>query len=320
MSLATRCTACGTIFRVVLDQLKVSEGWVRCGRCHAVFDAEQGLFDLEHDTPPAWNEEGPGPTNEAHSEEPRPEAVAVPDALPDSTHAFAAGAVPRTALEDDHAFEIESRAHSADVFRDPASHPGDAETTKSPADDPGWLEPMTDSARAPGFVRQADRNQRWQRTPVRLALALLALLMLLGLGAQLAYHWRHQIAAQWPATQPWLTRYCAATGCSIDPLHRIESVSIENSALTAAERADAPGALKLVVTLQNHGALPVAMPALDLSLTDTDGELVARRALLPADFGFVGTLLAPGVDTPLRLNLVVGGRKVSGYTVEVFYP
>ena len=29
MSMATRCTSCGTIFRVVQDQLKVSEGWVR---------------------------------------------------------------------------------------------------------------------------------------------------------------------------------------------------------------------------------------------------------------------------------------------------
>jgi len=52
MSLATRCSACGTVFRVVQDQLKVSEGWVRCGRCNEVFNALEGLFDLERDTPP----------------------------------------------------------------------------------------------------------------------------------------------------------------------------------------------------------------------------------------------------------------------------
>jgi len=49
MSLATRCPACGTVFRVVRDQLKVSEGWVRCGRCSEVFNAGQRLFDLEQD-------------------------------------------------------------------------------------------------------------------------------------------------------------------------------------------------------------------------------------------------------------------------------
>jgi predicted Zn finger-like uncharacterized protein len=51
MSLATRCTSCGTAFRVVQDQLKVSEGWVRCGRCNAVFNAIEGLFDLGRDAP-----------------------------------------------------------------------------------------------------------------------------------------------------------------------------------------------------------------------------------------------------------------------------
>ena len=59
MSLATRCTSCGTVFRVVQDQLKVSEGWVRCGRCDAVFNALEGLFDLGRDTPPEWTGEAP---------------------------------------------------------------------------------------------------------------------------------------------------------------------------------------------------------------------------------------------------------------------
>ena len=50
--MATRCTACGTVFRVVPDQLRVSEGWVRCGRCHEVFNALPALFDLDTEAPP----------------------------------------------------------------------------------------------------------------------------------------------------------------------------------------------------------------------------------------------------------------------------
>jgi predicted Zn finger-like uncharacterized protein len=50
MSLATRCPACGTIFRVVQDQLKISEGWVRCGRCAEVFNASDALIDLQPTT------------------------------------------------------------------------------------------------------------------------------------------------------------------------------------------------------------------------------------------------------------------------------
>jgi predicted Zn finger-like uncharacterized protein len=58
MSLATRCSTCGTAFRIVQDQLKVSEGWVRCGRCSSVFNALEGLFDLGRDAPPDWTESG----------------------------------------------------------------------------------------------------------------------------------------------------------------------------------------------------------------------------------------------------------------------
>ena len=43
MSMITGCPACGTLFRVVPDQLKISDGWVRCGHCSEVFDATTHL-------------------------------------------------------------------------------------------------------------------------------------------------------------------------------------------------------------------------------------------------------------------------------------
>ncbi len=52
MSLATRCPACGTIFRVVQDQLRVSQGWVRCGRCSEAFNALDSLVELAPATDP----------------------------------------------------------------------------------------------------------------------------------------------------------------------------------------------------------------------------------------------------------------------------
>src|SRR5690606_1159672 len=51
MSFTTRCPSCGTVFRVVADQLKISDGWVRCGHCSDVFDA---TIDLD-----AWLPPGP---------------------------------------------------------------------------------------------------------------------------------------------------------------------------------------------------------------------------------------------------------------------
>jgi predicted Zn finger-like uncharacterized protein len=53
MSLVTRCPACSTAFKVVRDQLRISEGWVRCGRCSQVFDATLDLRDSEDGEPKA---------------------------------------------------------------------------------------------------------------------------------------------------------------------------------------------------------------------------------------------------------------------------
>ncbi|HEX5738645.1 MAG TPA: zinc-ribbon domain-containing protein, partial [Hydrogenophaga sp.] len=55
MSYTTRCPACGTMFRVVPDQLKISDGWVRCGHCADVFDA---TLHLETWVPPASAADG----------------------------------------------------------------------------------------------------------------------------------------------------------------------------------------------------------------------------------------------------------------------
>ena len=75
MSLATRCTHCGTIFKIVQDQLKVSEGWVRCGRCNEIFNALPGLFDLEREPPPPR----PKPRTPAPESTPSPAALTASD-------------------------------------------------------------------------------------------------------------------------------------------------------------------------------------------------------------------------------------------------
>lgn len=44
MSQTTRCPACETMFKVVADQLKIAQGWVRCGQCGEIFDASGPLL------------------------------------------------------------------------------------------------------------------------------------------------------------------------------------------------------------------------------------------------------------------------------------
>jgi predicted Zn finger-like uncharacterized protein len=133
MSLATRCTSCGTVFRVVQDQLKVSEGWVRCGRCESVFNALEGLLDLERESPTGWDEAGvtgerPEPST-ALAEAPRDGEVAqesppapasaldVPAPVLTSPSADVEARGPTT-LADEHRAEEATAAHRGE-FADP---------------------------------------------------------------------------------------------------------------------------------------------------------------------------------------------------------
>lgn len=335
MSLATRCSACGTVFRVVQDQLKVSEGWVRCGRCNEIFNALEGLFDLDRDsTPESWAPTVPDPGNFEPLER---------DSL---SPAFSEGGAEET---DDPALVDRIDAHlfgprRNDPHRKPLADVDERDQLEfadarldsqpisesplldlsldGPALDPeaAPLEGATDEAASPPeFLQRAERAARWRSSGMRRALGGVALLLLAGLALQVAHHQRDAVAAHWPELRPTLDAWCEQLGCRIEPLRRIEDISVESTALT---RTPAPpaDAFKLAVALRNRGALPLALPSVDLSLTDAGGQLVARRALTPQDFHFTATTLAPGAEAAMQLLLSAGSPRVSGYTVEIFYP
>ena len=78
MSLATRCPNCGTVFRVVSDQLRLSGGQVRCGICDTVFN---GLEHLQADAPNLPPEAADAPVYRVPAE-PRFDSDIPPELMP----------------------------------------------------------------------------------------------------------------------------------------------------------------------------------------------------------------------------------------------
>ena len=106
-------------------------------------------------------------------------------------------------------------------------------------------------------------------------------------------------------------------GCTLEAPRRINEISVENSALAKVTGADA---FRLGVTLRSRSSTPVAMPWIDLTLTDAGGRLVARRALAVEQLEPTMRVLAPGAEVVLHAFLEARDGRVSGYTVEIFYP
>jgi len=350
MSLATRCTSCGTAFRVVQDQLKVSEGWVRCGRCDSVFNALEGLFDLGRDAPADWKEEpvdpivaslAPPPAEWSSLPSPRDDTAVgesddadsgrsdgearesdLGELLSDPVDAHLFGPRKRSEAKPKPAGQLGRRDRvefsdarfDSDLFPDNDTSTPDTELATLTVTDSGAF--ALESAVRPDFVRRADRHARWQSTSVRSALAVACVLAALLLAAQAANHHRDILAARWPSLLPVLTAWCRAPQCRIEAPRRIDEVLVESTALT---RAAAQDAFVLSVTLRSRSELTLALPSIDLTLTDANGRLVARRALAPRDFS-AAEVIAPHAETPLQVTLSTGAAAVVGYTVEIFYP
>ena len=334
MSLATQCTSCSTVFRVVQDQLKVSEGWVRCGRCDAVFNALEGLFDLGREAPADW-ELTQRPVDVAEASEvldavaPSPHDSDVADdggshstldellADPVDAHLFGprkrAESAPKPAgqLGARDRVEFSDARFDSDLFAENASA-ADAEVIEPPITDVAALE----STSRPDFLRRAERRARWRSTPARLAVAMACTLSLLALLMQFGHHYRDSLASQWPSMRPVLATWCSLAGCTLEAPRHLEDVLVESSALTRAPGIDG---FVLSVNLRNRSATALALPSIDMNLTDGNGRLVARRALAPRDFR-AGSILQAGAEAALKLTLVTGTVAIAGYSVEIFYP
>lgn len=312
--LAARCPACHTVFRVVPDQLRVSQGWVRCGRCAEVFNATLSLVDVETGAPRAAAEvlsphELGIEVVAAHEEpewEPPTAAAAEADALRDAESDQAEG--PALAPAPDLAPPTPDAGAGAGAGAG-AEHI-EPRLENGPAQDSDLV--------APSFLRQAEQAARWRQPRVRAALAVLGSLAVVMLAGQILLEYRDLAAARFPGIRPALESTCAALGCRVEAARAINSLAVESSGLVRIERSSI---YRLQVALRNRAGIDVALPLLDLSFTDSQGRLIARKVLRPTELGVTQSTLGAGRELALQTTLQTGaGEPISGYTIELFYP
>jgi hypothetical protein len=139
------------------------------------------------------------------------------------------------------------------------------------------------------------------------------------LAVQVALQERDALAARYPATRPWLADLCARLHCVLEAPRRISAVVIDSSSFVKAR--DDASAYQLQVSLKNTSATVVAMPALELTLTDVQDQAVLRRVLLPGDVAAPAELAAGGIwNGAVAVRMASGAAQVAGYRILAFYP
>jgi len=346
MSFITRCPACATAFKVVPDQLKISDGWVRCGQCQQVFNATLDLQPWSSGTepttpqPPQPNQlsqpSQPSPQPAAQTREPMPESRPEPAWEPESVVPSAApaqtepqepqepqGLQPETQAQPE--VQGTTATHPHPDAAAPAPLPQSLPDAPQPTDAQQWPataarpEPHVHSAPAPSFVRKAQRQALWRRPVVRLLLGVTVAALALLLGLQAATQWRAPLARAVPATQPVLEALCQTLDCQQALPTSPTDVVIGSSVLLRL----GPGVYGFQVVLRNQSALEVPSPAIELTLTDVHDQVLVRRVLLPHEWPRPTPTLPAGAEWSLQFELAfdgIEGRVMTGYRAILFYP
>lgn len=323
MSLITRCPACGTLFKVVADQLRISEGWVRCGHCAEIFDASADLRDESELGTPASEPEGRAASAPAEPKAEVEELAAPSGFEASSVHSEVNDSMLEGAPD---ALEIQEQVRA--LREDPRDQPFELRRADMPEAEPigpyGFSRPMPIEPEPElhdlSFVRQARRKEFWTRPGVRAVLVLLLTVLAATLAGQVAYRDRDRLAASSPQLRPRLVRLCGVLGCRLGPPLQVDAIAIETSSFNKLRDYT----YRLNVTLRNQAPNEVAMPSLELTLTDSQDQPVMRRVLQPGEFA-PGRAAMPAsgdwsTSVALAVNANAGDARIAGYRLLAFYP
>lgn len=303
----TTCPACRTRFRVAPEQLDAHGGDVRCGRCAKVFNAH------------AYLEHEPGPIE--------PEAFEPEDELEAQAEDFTAQeTIPPAVAEEPPSDEEPELSPAEPVDEAPieAAEPEPLPETEQAL--PEVAEPVTTEAGEPAVEAASPVEEEEGEAPKKKRsffwLWLVgALLLLLGLAGQGLYFFRSELAAQQPALKPLLQQFCGVLRCSIRLPADPNLLSIETSDL-AADPGQA-NRVTLNAILRNRAKQAQEYPQLELTLTDTQDKMVARRIFPPEAYAKnadLGRGMPPNEELTVKLHLDLGDLKAVGYRVYLFYP
>lgn len=286
----TQCPACSTRFNVSEAQLEARDGLVRCGRCEAVFNAGEHLLPDEP-SPQLSLPIDEAPTDAGNSDLPLPadSDVRSQHFIPPETGDAVSGAGP---------------APLADLGGLEETPPTLAQQVQFHTTEPegeGSIEPA-----------------RQHRTTA-IVLGLLLFLLLL---AQAVHFFRSELALRLPALKPVLVQVCELLSCTIELPRNADLLSIDSSELEAD--AKQPNVFTLHVLLHNHAAHAQALPSLELTLTSTQDQIIARRIFHPVDYlqGLAEKIdaLAAKRELALALHLETSELRPTGYRLLLFYP
>lgn len=265
----TTCPDCSRQYRVNAGQLAAASGQVRCGYCGRQFNALERLSDR----PIVVADDR---LRETRISSPRPD-----DDMPKS-------------LEQEPQFDI------------PITGPA-MESEPLPDDSVSGLEVLAEEE-LPGDLPEDLQDEPVPKsTSYRLLWGTGVFVLVLIIGAQLAWFNRDQLLQRYPELRPWAKQLCERLDCTLYRHRNISSIKILNRDVRLHPVVD--NALLVNATMANRSGRIQPYPGIQFSLFDTNGAMIASREFMPEEYLDKSIAIDEGMspEQPVHFVLEVTG-------------
>ena len=174
----------------------------------------------------------------------------------------------------------------------------------------------------PSFLRElrdSPKRSAWHKSWVRTSLGLVSVALSGLFVSQVVMHERDRLVTLFPQVKPALEAACSYLNCTVSTLRQIDAVAVESSAFSKIRN----DTYRLSLAIKNTAPYELAMPALELTLTDSQDQTLLRRVLLGSEVNANNRLAANSEWTgaiDLSVRSGTGAERVAGYRVLAFYP
>ena len=173
----------------------------------------------------------------------------------------------------------------------------------------------------PEFIRS---NQSRTRRGFSIIFGGGSLLLAVLIAVQLAVIYRADLLARVPQARNALMQLCAVFGCTVGWPTQVDQLAVIGSELQTIPGTDV---LELTAVIRNRAGFRQALPAVEVTLTDSLNRPIARKVFTPADYlaaagepsSRIEDGLGSGSDYTIRLFFEARGVQAAGFLVYPFF-
>jgi predicted Zn finger-like uncharacterized protein len=347
----TDCPGCQRQFHIYAEQLTAANGLVKCGYCGMQFNAMGRLRDepllpselpppVEDETSPVEDETPPdleqnaefASTSSASNEPPADDLIEAPAEDNDFITDEESQVQQETIEHVSDAYNLIAEGEDPDSEDEPQFqlHQGDDSIESNTTDMPEDISKREVQNNESVSVNNQDLGSESNDIPEilledekpkssllsRLFWSFIIFTLIFLASLQVAWFQRDELIIRYPELIPWISKVCDEFECEVIRFRDVAAIVLMNRDVREHPRYE--NALLVNATMSNQSHTRQVFPGIQLSLFDTNGDLIGHRAFSPSEYldDSISQIYGMAPNIPVHFVLEVTGDTEGAVSFE----